>query len=297
MLDQIAAAFLLDALAKMRPIFANEVFVILGRRRPLWPRIRQRHLQPLLNYARVGRALPDTPAAQHSTAIVVTTYNRPWALARSLPQIAALGAPMLVVDDGSDAGPRQENAKLAAQCGAQLLALPSNRGLAAAINAGIAFWLADPACQWITLFSDDVDVRPDTLKVLWEVQDAASQAQRAGPRPVLAGRYAPEHPLFGKGQVAGHEVCYQRSSPGFPMHAHRSYWQDVLPVPTLYLGAPKPGHNGQGSGTDWWITAWSPKSVTKKGLFVICIPGLVRHFANATDQSTWDNSCPQDPAL
>lgn len=34
-------------------------------------------------------------------AILMTTYRRPHCLRRSLPQIAALGRPILVVDDGS----------------------------------------------------------------------------------------------------------------------------------------------------------------------------------------------------
>jgi hypothetical protein len=60
-----------------------------------------------------------------------------------------------------------------------------------------------------------------------------------------------------------------------------------MPIPTPYLGAPKPtgGRPGQGSDEDWWVTAWSPNAIAKRGGYVICVPGLVRTFD--VERSTW----------
>ena len=184
------------------------------------------------------------------------------------------------------------NRRAAEQNGAALLVLPSNRGLCCAINTGVAFWLADPDVEWISVFADDVEVQPNLLTVFAEIQDPVE-------RPLLVGRYAEEHPTFGEETIAGHRVLRQRSSPGFPLHAHRDYWRDVLPIPTPYLGAPKPagGRPGQGSEADWWVGSWAPRSITKRGGFIICVPGLVRH-TGATDPlgaAGARTACPEAP--
>ena len=75
----------------------------------------------------------------NDTAILVTTYNRPEALARSLPQIVALGVPVLVVDDGSGDADADEVACIAYDNGVEALFLPVNRGLAAAMNVGLSY--------------------------------------------------------------------------------------------------------------------------------------------------------------
>src|SRR6185436_13666813 len=107
------------------------------------------------------------------TAVIVTTFNRPACLARSLPQIVAaareVGAPVLVVDDGSEMTEevpinghfsglaiRQPRIGL----GATWIWLPENRGLAGALNIGLSYWLADPSIQAISYFQDDVEVDP-----------------------------------------------------------------------------------------------------------------------------------------
>ncbi|MBI2357484.1 MAG: glycosyltransferase, partial [Deltaproteobacteria bacterium] len=220
---------------------------------------------------------------QADTAAVITTYNRPWALARSLPQVLALGCPVLVVDDGSEPAHEQDCERIRREhsC-ARLhwLRLPSNRGLPCARNIGLCYWLADPAMEWISAFDDDVDVRPDLFARLRPVQDAVR-------RPLLTGRLAPEHPVVGEATIHGTRVLFHHSAAGTHFHAHRQYWLEVLPIPTPFLGAPE---HGRGSDSDWWVGSFSPNSIVKRGAKIACVPGLVRTFATTAQQSTCGNT-------
>ena len=221
-------------------------------------------------------------------AALVTTYARPAALQRSLPQIVALGVPVLVVDDGSPREAQQANRAICAGAGATYLLLPENRGLPTALNVGLGFLMADPAVRWISCFQDDVDVQPDALVRLAALEDAQA-------RPLLTGYDADEHPPVDQIEIAGIVVKRKRSSPAVHLHAHVEYWAGVMPIPSPYVGAPKP--LGGASMEDWWIVNHAPRSVEPRGLLVVCVPGLVRTFLWHRDDSTWDNENQPDPPL
>jgi len=285
--------FPLEALEELRagfvPIFANEVFVVLANH----PRKGVAYV-PDVHYEAFAIAIEELRQHGHregsrgdSTAttsygVVVTTYNRPHALSRSLPQILRAGAPVLVVDDGTTGEGEARNRDTAKSCGADYLLLPNNRGLPAAINAGISYWLADPQVTWISCFQDDVDVHPAIFAHLEKVQEPTV-------RPILTGRLSGRHPTYGQERVGGEEIILMRGISGQHIHAHRDYWRGVLPIPSPYLGAPRHGGGlaGQGPEEDFWISVWSPGSITKKGGFVACIPGLVRAFLSSAEDSTW----------
>lgn len=293
-LNYILPEFLLRVVRESTPVFANEVFVVTQRRgtAPIEPRCAppEQHVRSFLALVAGVEAQPVKPPPPGGTAVFVMTYNRPWALERSLPQLVATGKPVLVVDDGSDAPHRDANRDLARRHGALYLVHPENRGAACALNSGLGYWLADPSVEWISCFQDDVDVRRNLFDVFAKVQDATL-------RPFLTGRFAPEHGLLAKETVAGIEVYLQRSCAGVHKHAHREHWRRLMPIPTWYLGAPKPGggRRGEGSNADWWITSWSPRCVVKQGLHIVCVPGLVRHFAHEADASTWHRSASYKP--
>lgn len=285
--------FPLRALEELRSsyiaVFANEVFVVFSDRfRAGTAYVPDVHYEAFavaleqLGRQRNREAVPVDRTASRSCGVVVTTFNRPHALSRSLPQICRAGAPVLVVDDGTPGEGGARNRDAAAACGANYLALPGNRGLPAAINAGIVYWLADPRVTWISCFQDDVDVHPDIFSHLEKVQDPAT-------RPILTGRFSGRHPTYGRERVNGEEILLMRGISGQHVHAHRDYWHGVLPVPAPYLGAPRPGGDlaGQGPEEDFWISAWSPASITKSGGFVACLPGLVRAFLTSAEDSTW----------
>lgn len=286
MLEEIELPFILDVLRQFQAVFANEVFAVYSKTAIATPAKDDLiHVEAL--EAQVAEMVQSQGMAvlPERTAIAVTTYNRPRVLARSLPQLVQLGVPVVVVDDASTPENHQQIRQITAEYNVPLIRIPENRGLPNAMNTAIGYWLADPEIAWISYFQDDVDVNPDLLTILEKIQDADK-------RPLLTGRDAIEHLTVATDVIAGYEVLYKRSMPGLHLHAHRNYWKAVLPIPTPYLGAPKPdrGKPGQGADEDWWITAWSPASMTKRGGYVTCVPGLVRTFVARAEQSTWGNA-------
>jgi glycosyltransferase involved in cell wall biosynthesis len=212
--------------------------------------------------------------------IIVTTYNRPEALIRSLPQICALGAPVLVVDDGSQAKWTDELVRTAI---ADYLYIPHNRGLAAALNIGLSYWLADKSVDWISYFQDDVDVHPEALKILSRLH---------GRVPLLTGHDAGEHNATLTETIDGIPVKHKLYIRATHMHASAEFWRSVYPIPTNELGTPKrkgPG-KGMGSNVDWWIVRDSPHSTRAIGKDILCVPGLVRSFLWRGENSCWGNT-------
>ncbi len=222
-------------------------------------------------------------------AVVVTTFNRPPALVRSLPQIIAMGAPVLVVDDGSEA---RWTEQLERDVTTDYLYVPHNRGLAAALSIGLSYWLADKTVEWISYFQDDVDVHPRTLELL-------SRLHKYG--PVLTGHDAAAHKSHAGAVLEGVPVKYKWTSAGVHIHAHRDFWRGVLPIPTYALGAPKRNgsRRGIGSNVDWWIVRDAPGSSRRLGKQIICVPNLVRTFYWKPEDSNWNNFQPtgEEPPL
>lgn len=226
--------------------------------------------------------------AQPDRAILVTTFNRPAALARSLPQIAALGFPAVVVDDGSSGVAAFDTRRICVDHAVNLIALPANRGLAAALNVGLTYLLADCRIEWISYFQDDVDIDPHVMDRLYLVEDATA-------RPLLTGYDADEHATEGRDEIHGVAVKLKGSSPAVHLHAHTSYWTSVVPIPSEYLGAPK--RRWEASLEDYWIVNNAPASVGRRGMHVVCIPNLARTFLWDAADSTWDNPNLPDPPL
>lgn len=221
-------------------------------------------------------------------AILVTTYNRPSALARSLPQLTALGHLVLVVDDGSADTARARNRAIATTSGAAYFELPANRGLCASMNAGLAYLMADRTIEWISYFQDDVDVDPGVMAALKTVEQRDE-------RPILTGYDADEHATERETTIGGTRVKLKRSSPAVHLHAHVDYWRGVLPIPTEYLGAPR--RRWDASLEDYWIVNHAPGAAEKRGLLVVCVPNLVRTFLWDHADSTWGNPNEPDPPL
>ena len=232
----------------------------------------------------VGR-IPTLPDGREGrTAILVTTRERPGHLRRTLASLLPTGLEILVVDDGSGDACRQIYDSMAQEWAGRLrvLRLPANRGLPAALTIGLGELLADPEVGWISVFQDDCELRDA------DAMDTLARLQHARTRPLLSGMVHPLHPAQGMARIDGHPVQLQYACNGPHLHAHRSYWQAVLPVPTPYLGAPKRdrGRPGEGSGADWWISSWSPASAPKTGRHVVAVPGLAATF-DAPGESTW----------
>jgi|KBSSwiStaDraftv2_1062776.scaffolds.fasta_scaffold57625_4 hypothetical protein len=274
-------------------LYANRLFVLFGPRSvaPAAPSAAvaavAERLDTLSATSSSVDVRPISPLAR-THAVLVTTFNRPAALARALPQIAVLGCPTLVIDDGTPPPAADRVREVAATCGATLLTLPSNRGLAAAINVGLDYLLADRSIEWISYFQDDVDVDAAALERLALVAQAAD-------RPILTGYDADEHPAVREDAINGVRVKLKESSPAVHLHAHTDYWRSVLPIPTEYLGAPRPRWHA--SLEDYWIVNHAPASAGRRGVPVVCVPGLVRTFLWHHGDSTWNNPNEIEPPL
>lgn len=272
-------------------VFANRRFALFVPA-PLAGQPSAAAVQVAHRLATLAAPVTATAAARTATpadrAILVTTFNRPAALARSLPQIAALGCAVVVVDDGSEGPLARENAALCERHQATRIALPANRGLAAAMNVGLSFLLADPTLQWISYLQDDVDVAPDLMTQLQAIEDRDL-------RPLITGYDSDRHPVERYDDVTGRRVAFKRSTPAVHLHGHADYWRRVLPIPSQYVGAPR--RRWEASLEDYWLVNHAPEALTKKGLMVACLPGLVRTFLFAPGDSTWDNPNQPEPPL
>jgi Glycosyl transferase family 2 len=245
-------------------------------------------INSILEGAPASEAPPLRAFRWRDRAILVTTFERPAALERSLPQIVALQAPVLVIDDGSAEDAAERNRALARMHGVGYVRLPSNRGISAALNIGLEYLLADERLTWISYLQDDVDVHPDALERLSRVEDAEL-------RPILTGYDADEHPTLEDTTIGGFAVRLKRETAGVHLHAHRNYWRGVLPIPTEYLGAPK--RRWGASLEDSWITVGAPSSAGQAGIPVVCLPGLIRTFLWHPGDSTWGNPNEPEPPL
>ncbi|MCP4327494.1 MAG: glycosyltransferase family 2 protein [Alphaproteobacteria bacterium] len=269
-------------------------YIVLGRKDRDTPRIESRFFDTALaaysfNETGAADASPLFDATKVAPAIagegreraaLVTTFNRPKALGRSLPTVVALGLPTLVVDDGSSPDAAAENRTIVEGCGARYLCLPTNRGVAAALNVGIEYWLADPDVKWISYFQDDVNVDRRLIDVISKYEDPERQ-------PMLSGFDTNRYEPVRVEQDGEFELKYKKYATGMHLHGHRTYWAQVMPIPSNYLGAPKPGQDS--AHEDTWVVTLAPRSLINRGLLMLCVPDLVTTFAIRKEDSTWGN--------
>jgi hypothetical protein len=274
-------AVLRDMLANAYPVLANPYFFVFTRRRDLPQRsLQEPAFQQLQTYLMSAGLIGAERAPPVKRGAVITTFNRPAMLEATVASVAATGAEVVVVDDGSMQlnAPRNQAITLAA--GGTYLFVPGNRGLPTALNCGLSFFLADESVTWISTFNDDVAVDPTLYQVLGKLEATREF-------PLMSGYLSPHHKALGTRSIGGHEVQLMRSMPGQHIHAARDYWRFVMPIPTPYLGAPKPTGNfdGQGADEDWWIGSYAPRSIAKTGGFIAVVPDLVTN--RGLDSSTW----------
>lgn len=275
-------AVLRDMLSNAHPVFANPVFFVFTRRPDLPQRsLQEPAFQQLQRYLMAEGLIGAERAPPVKRGAVITTYQRPALLEGTLAALAPTGVAQLVVDDGSRPEDAARNRALAEAAGAAYLFVPGNRGLPTALNCGLGYFLADETVTWISSFNDDVAIDPTLYQVLGKLEATREF-------PLMSGYLSPHHKVFGTRMVAGHEVHLLRSMPGQHIHAARDYWRGLLPIPTPYLGAPKPDGGqfpGQGAEEDWWIGSYAPRSIVKTGGFIAAVSGLVAN--RGLDRSTW----------
>ena len=216
------------------------------------------------------------------TGILITTYNRPHFLERLLHQLKDRREEIVVVNDGSDEKYRPHYEQIKKNFPqVTYIDNPENRGLVYSLNTGFSYLLADPDMEWIHYFQDDVIISEDIFEKTAKIAHKEKY-------PVITGIHRPPHKSFGTKKMEGMEVRLLLTAPAHHLLLHRQYLMDNLPIPNPYLGAPKrdKGKPGQGSDADWWLLSWSPKSIIKRGGYIIAIPGLVKTDMDP-ELSTW----------
>ncbi|MCZ6774261.1 MAG: glycosyltransferase [Proteobacteria bacterium] len=274
---------LAQKIADLHGQFANEVFVLLGSRPGRLPDDQVPHMRPVADWvAKVN--VPHEPAG---CAALVRTVDRPDFLVRCLASLVGQFKQVLVVDDGSSAISQGRNASAARDAGAEYIFLGRNRGSACGTNVGVSMLLSDLDTGWISNFDDDTEIAENGIARLQKVIGTQGASAR---RNLYSGYASPLHRVSQRELVAGETLLRCRSCSGQHLHAHRQYWEAVLPIPTPYHGAPKKtggAVSGQGSDADWWCSNWAPCSAIKQGGSVFVLPELVTTFGEG--QSTWGN--------
>ncbi len=261
------------------PVWGNHLFVVYKKNRSTKEKILA--LKSIF-YTKINlkKYYKDVPKRN---GILITTYNRPDFLIKLLTQLADRPEEILVVNDGSDEKYREQYEQIKQKFPQNTyIDNPKNVGLVFSMNTGFSYFLSDPDIEWIHYFQDDVDISPDFFEIIEKVADKEA-------RPVITGFHKEPHKIFGTQTINGVEVKLLRSAGAPHLFMYRLYLMENMPIPNPYVGAPKPdrGKPGQGSDEDWWLLSWAPKSIVKRGKYIIAIPGLAKSDA-VGELSTWE---------
>jgi len=140
-------------------------------------------------------------------AAVIPNWNRADLLARALESLHRQThrcARVLVVDGGSTDSSRDT----ARRFGAEVIALPSNPGFAAAVNTGVAA----ASTAWVWILNNDVEPDPRCLEALL-AGAAAAQASFAAPRLL---RHGDPSRIDGCYDLLARSGCAWRAGAGAP---------------------------------------------------------------------------------
>ncbi len=266
--------------AQYRPVWGNHLFVVYKKNRSTKEKILA---LKYIFYTKINLKKYYKKDLSKRNGILITTYNRPDFLIKLLTQLKDRPEEILVVNDGSDEQYLNQYEQIKQKFPENIyIDNPKNTGLVFSLNTGFSYFLSDPDVEWIHYFQDDVEISKDFFEIIEKVADKEE-------RPVITGFYKKPHKIFGTKNIKGIEVKLLRSAGAPHLFIHRLYLIENMPIPNPYVGAPKPdrGKPGQGADEDWWLLSWSPKSIVKRGKYIISIPGLAKSEATG-DLSTWE---------
>ncbi len=263
-----------------KPVWGNHLFVVYKKNRSAKEKLAA--LKSII-YTKINFKKYYKPEHNKRKGILITTYNRPEFLINLLSQLKDRSEEILIVNDGSDEIYRRQYELIKERFTQNTyIDNPKNMGLVFSMNTGFSYFLSDPDVEWIHYFQDDVEITPHFFETIEKVAEKNE-------RPVVTGFHKEPHKIFGTENINGVEVKLLRSAGAPHLFMHRQYLMDNMPIPNPYVGAPKPdrGKPGQGSDEDWWLLSWAPKSIVKRGKYVIAIPGLAKSDA-VGELSTWE---------
>ncbi len=271
----------LDLIQKSyKPVWGNHLFIVYKKNRST-----KEKLDALKSFIfnKINLKKYYKKGDSKRNGILITTYNRPEFLIKLLTQLEGRPEEILIVNDGSDSQYYNQYQQIKEQFPKNIyIDNPKNMGLVFSMNTGFSYFLADPAIEWVHYFQDDVEIMPHFFETIEKVADPNDY-------PVITGFYKEPHKIFGTKTIQDVKVNLLRSASAQHFYVHRLYLMENLPIPNPYVGAPKPdkGKPGQGSDEDWWLLSWAPKSIVKRGKYVISIPDLAKSDA-VGELSTWE---------
>jgi hypothetical protein len=274
----------LDLIQKdYKPVWGNHSFVVYKKNRTKKEALAALKYKMFTN---INFEKYYKPEPEEKTAILITTYNRPEALIKLLKQLKNRTEEILIINDGSAEQFRHQYNQIKEQFPQfSYIDNPKNMGLVYSMNNGFSYFLSDPDIQWIHYIQDDVIIDDNAFF------EKTLQVADKDKYPVITGIYREPHKIFNKISINEQDVYLLRSIPAQHFLVHRLYLSENMPIPNPYVGAPKPdkGKPGQGSDEDWWLFSWSPKSILKRGGYIVCIPNLCSTDMNP-DLSTWETN-------
>jgi len=264
-----------------KPVWGNHLFVVFKKNRTKKEKLAA--LKYVL-YTNINFKKYEKPAGKTKTGILITTYNRPEALIKLLYQLKDRPEEVVIVNDGSDEKYHSQYQQIKEKFPQfTYIDNPKNVGLVYSMNTGFSYFLADPQVEWIHYLQDDVILKDDAFF------EKTAQIADKNDYPVVTGIYRKPHKIFEQTQIRDIDVYLLRSIPAQHFLVHRLYLSENMPIPNPYPGAPKAdrGKPGQGADEDWWLFSWSPKSIVKRGKYIVSIPHLCETDMNP-ELSTWE---------
>lgn len=219
------------------------------------------------------------------THILITTYDRPALLRRSLESLFECTQgefQVLVSDDGS---PGEETAQVLGDSSdkiAQTLLGRTEAGLVDSFNRLFEASVALGPVEFVCYAQDDVTYTPDWLKKCVHVLELFP-----GELGFVTGFDAPEHTSHGALSQNGVVVVRKLYTRATHLIARREFWESVGPVPRRNPDGSVRGRpdSGRGSNVDWYWMKHAERSSEKQGKMVGCLRGLVEHQGEG--HSTW----------
>jgi len=265
-----------------KPVWGNHLFVVYKKNRNKKEKLAA--LKYVLYTQLNLKKYYKNDDSSSKTGILITTYNRPEMLIKLLFQLKDRPEEVLIVNDGSDEKYHYQYQQIKEKFPQfTYIDNPKNMGLVFSMNTGFSYFLSDPEIEWIHYFQDDVSIdTPDFFEKIMSIADRDE-------RPVITGIHTGKHKIFEQTQINQTDIYLLKSAPSVHFFSHRLYLMENLPIPNPYIGAPKAdrGKPGQGADEDWWLFSWSPKSIVKRGKYIVCIPGLCSTEINP-ELSTWE---------
>ena len=245
--------------------------------------------------------------------IGITTYNRPDYLKRTVDSIVKNTVSpytLFIYDDfSSDNTVDLLKKRYRGRDNIVIISGTKRKGIVPGFNTLWKFSESYNDNPYFCYIQDDTEVQErgwiQTLVSCYESQKKIND-YKVG---LFSGHHAPEHPSEGGKLLDGRLVIFKKSIRATNMIAPYEFWHKIGYVPPnnpdgTPRGLPGPansdGSRGKGSNIDLYITGFQSKGIFvekaagencswRLGTYCMVVPGIVKHLATSTEDSTWGN--------